>query len=305
MANTILTEENGAKIAATGAVLMGQALVLANTVSRDFEAEFGGGVGSKVRMRRPSLLTASRRALGSTAALTVSDLNESGEDVALTHMAYHAAVVSEEDLTLNLEDFTAQVLMPQVDGVAADVEASVVEALQSVSQDATLTTGYSASDPLATFIAARKALRGLGVPLANGNLYAAIGDDAMSDLLATGALRDASQAGTTDALRDASPGKVYGFEIAESSDLAGDEIVFYHKAAVALVVRAPVVPQGVAYGASVASEAGALTHLLAFDGSNVTQKSIVMAFVGCQTLTHPSRTTGTNIVPAVRIGGTA
>jgi hypothetical protein len=301
--NTILTEENGARVAKTGAVLMGQALVLAKTVTRDFDAEFDGGVGSKVRMRRPALLTASRRSLGATTAITVEDLAESGQDVALTHTAYHAAVVTQEDLTLNLEDFAAQVLMPQVDAVAADVESAVVAALQSVPQNAVLTTAYSATDPLATFIAARKALRGLGVPLSGGSLYAAVGDDAMSDLLATGALRDASQSGTSEALRNASPGKVYGFEIVESSDLAADEIVFYHKAAVALVLRAPQPPESVSYGVSVASDVGALTHLLVFDGGNLTEKSVVQTFVGCQTLTHPSRNTGTNIVPAVRIGG--
>jgi hypothetical protein len=305
VSNTILTEENGAKIAATAAVLMGQSLVLAKTVTRDFEADFGGGVGSKVRMRRPSLLTANRRALGSTANLTVQDLNESGQDIALTHTAYHAAVVTQEDLNLNLEDFTAQVLMPQVDAVASDVEASVVEALQDLAQDAAITAAYSSADPLASFIAARKALRGLGVPLSGGSLYAAVGDDVMSDLLATGALRDASQSGATDALRNASPGKVYGFEVVESSDLAADEAVFYHKAAVALVLRAPKKPDSVTYGTSVATEAGALTHLLAFDDSNVTEKSIVLAFVGCQALSHPSRNTGTNVVPAIRIGGAA
>jgi len=269
LANAFLVPDH---IAAVAAKLVGQDLALAGMISRDLEADFGFGSGSTVRVRVPGAVEAHvRNIYDVTNPLITSTINEQGIDVKLTDHVYNKVVLSEGTLSLDLQDFARQVLVPQTRAVARHVERATATAMKATP----LADGliYDPSDPARIFTAIRARLRANGV--AGGTpLHAAVGSTVYAALLdgPTGS------AGTTfDA-----DGKVRGFIVVESTRLAADEIIAFVPEAFSLVVRAPLVPQEAVAGASVTdSESGfALRHIRSYDTSLAASTSLVSAFVG-------------------------
>lgn len=266
MTHTFLTPE---LIAQTAAGLVGADLNLAALVHRDLEAEFGSSSGATVKVRVPGAVASHTRGIYDVSTPLDSDeINEQSVSVTLTEHAYSNVALSEGDLDLEIVDFGCRVLLPQTTAVAKHVERAVAAAMQATPAS-TLT--YDPTNPAKVFTAIRRQLRDNGVP-AGVTLTAAVGSNVYADLMdgPTGA------AGTTfDA-----DGKVRGFEIVESTRLGANEIVAFVKEAFALVVRAPQVPAGAPYGASVSSGGFALRHVRAYDTTTAVDRSLVSAFVG-------------------------
>lgn len=297
MANTFYTPE---QVAAVGVQLVTADMVLAATVGRTFEADFGGGKGTTVNVRIPASLTARQRNIGATTAITTDNISESVIPVTITDMVYSAVDVTDDDLSLNLEDFGRQVLAPQTLAVAEWIEDKVVDEMQSV--PATADLSYDPSNPLKVFYDAREMLRDLQVPVSN--LRAAIGTAVTSDVLQSDKLLDASKSGSTAALREATVGRIAGFDLIESNRLGKDEIVFYHRDAFHLAIRAPRVPEGVTFGQSVASNGFAMRYIRDYDSSVLQDRSIVSTYVGTGTMPL-KQSQGGQVTPALRVAPTA
>jgi hypothetical protein len=297
MANSFNTQENVAgKIAATALGLLKPDMVLSRTINRDYENEFGGGVGNVVNVKRPLALTANTRAYGATSAITVSTITEPAvQPVTITHQVYSAVSVTDEDLNMELEDFGRQVLLPQTTAVAFQIEQAVAEEMSSLA----LTSGIVAGDIPSTFVNARKYLRDLGLP--TDGLTAAVGTGAAAELLKTDLFRRADASGSNDALINASLGRLSGFNIVESNLLSEFDIVFYHRDAFTLAVRAPRVPEGVTFGQSVAADGFALRYIRDYDPAVLADRSIVNTFIGTQTMSMTKQTDGSAAVPAIRV----
>lgn len=283
MSNTFLTPED---IAATAATLVGKELGIAGLVSRDLEAEFRSGKGSSARVRIPGAVVAQVRDIRDTSsALIVDEITEQYIDVTLTDHVYDLVPLSEGALDLDLVDFGAQVLAPQAIAIAKHVERAVTAALQATPENTTI--AYAAATPQRAFTAIRKQLRDNGVP-AEARLVSAVGSGVYADLLDAEALDD--------------NGKVRGFEIFESTRLASDELVAFIPSAFTLVVRAPAVPDGAPYGASIKSNGFALRHIRSYDASVAADRSLLSCFLGVQAMPLPVDTeTGT--VSLVAHGG--
>ncbi|MDR6436057.1 hypothetical protein J2790_001178 [Paenarthrobacter nicotinovorans] len=267
MTNTFLTADN---IARTAAAIVGQDLNLAGKVYRDLEADFATGKGNTVKIRVPGAVAAQTRGIYDTSTPLVSDeIAEQSIDVELTDHVYDNVVLSDGDLDLEITDYTAQVLLPQAAAIVKHVERAVASAMKATPETATIT--YSAATPAKTFTQMRKELRDNGVPT-EAPLIAAVGSAVYADLLD-------GPAGTWD-----ESGKVRGFEIVESTRLAADEIVGFIKEAFALVVRAPRVPDGAPFGASVSESGFSLRYIRSFDGTVAADRSLVSAFVGVQAM---------------------
>lgn len=276
-------------------------LVLASTLNRDYESSYGGGKGSVVNVRIPATLKARRRALGTTGAITSDSLSETTVPVQLTDMVYSAVDVTDEELSLKIEDFTRQVSLPQVMAVVEDVEDIVTATMQALPE--TVGIAYDAANPVKTFTAARKVLRDLGLP-AQG-MYAAVGTGVYAELLDAKAITDVSESGTADALRNANVGNVRGFRTIEVNRLADDEIVFYGRDSFTLAVRAPKVPDGVSFGQSASDSGFSMRWIKDYDSVTLSDRSIFSTFVGCQKIDLPRMNPTTKAVsmvtPAIRI----
>ena len=239
-------------------------------VHRDLEANFRTGEGDSVKIRVPGAVAAQVRGIFDTSTPLVSaDLGEQTITVTLTDHVYDNVVLSEGDLDLEIADFTSRVLLPQTSAIAKHVERAVATAFSATPESTTI--AYDAMDPARAFTAIRRQLRDNGVPT-EAPLVAAVGSSAYADLL-DGAT------GTFDA-----DGKVRGISVIESTRLAADEIVAFVKEAFALVVRAPAVPQGAPYGASVTAGDFAVRHIRSYDGTVAADRSLVSAFVGVESM---------------------
>jgi hypothetical protein len=267
MANTFLNSDNIAEVAAK---LVGADLSLAGRISRDVEANFTSGSGSTVRIRVPGSVASQSRGLYDTTTPLVSDeLAEQFIPVTLSEHIYNQVPLSEGSLDLDLKDFTAQVIGPQARAIVTHVERAVAAAMTATPANASIV--YAAATPAKAFTAARRVLRDAGVP-AEAPLLAVVGSKIYGDLL-DGPL------GTFDA-----DGKVRGIEVLESTRIDPDEIIVFVREAFSLVVRAPAVPSGAPYGASVSSGGFALRHIRSFDSTVAVERSLMSAFVGVTAL---------------------
>lgn len=276
MANTFYTAEQVAKVAVAMAT---QDSYLGALVNRNFENDLlgGGGKGRTVNVKVPSALIARSRGIDDvTTNIVLDSLTETTVPVTLGEHIYNAVGLSEGDLTLNLEDFSKQVLAPQVDAVVDAVEEEVADALRAIALNTAI--DWDAANPVKTFTAIRKELRQRGVPAANLNVV--VGTNVYAALLDAKAITDASESGSTAALRDGNVGNLRGFKIVESTRIDDDEIVAFHRDAFTLAVRAPIVPAGASFGQSVSGGGYSLRYLRDYDVTKTMDRSMVSTFAG-------------------------
>lgn len=280
MTNTFNLDIN--QVAAIAAKLVGRDFNLASLISRDVEAEFTPGKGNKVRVPVPAAIpTRTRGIYDKTTALVADELSEQYVEVTLTDHIYNLAVLSEGDLSLDLKSYATQVLSPQTRAIAAKVEALTATAMSATPAATGIT--YSSAAPAKAFTAARRELRNNGVP-GDAILRAAVGSSVYADLL------DAPVGHGFDA-----DGKVRGFEVVESTRLGTEDIVAFIPQAFTLVARAPMVPQGAAYGASVVTpvlndEHGAQFAVRVvndYDSNVAADRSLVGTFAAVQHMPLP------------------
>lgn len=298
--NQIKTQASQAgKIASTALGLLAPQTVLARTVNRDFEREFVGGVGSTVNVRRPFAFAGRNRAYGAGTAVTVDAISEPAvQAVSISKMLYSAVVVNDEEMNFEVEDFAAQILKPQVDAVAYDIEKEVAASINAA-QVAGVGWGSDFTGALAD---AREVLGLHGV--AASSLVCAVAPDVAASMLKSNALKDASQAGSADALRNANIGRLYGIDVFESPLITAGTGVVYHRDAFTLVLRAPGVPDGVAFGQSVSGNGFALRWIRDYDSSVLQDRSIVSTFIGTATMTLTERKPDGSVstyTPAIKI----
>jgi hypothetical protein len=276
MPNDFYTPEQIAKVAVKLAV---QDSYLGALINRDFEDDLlgGGGKGRTVNVRIPAALISRTRGIDeTTAAIVLDSLTEATVPVTLGEHLYSAVGLSEGDLSLDLESFSAQVLAPQVAAVVDRVENEVAEALAAITLDTSI--AYDEANPVATLTAIRKQLRDRGVPQTGLNMI--VGTEVYAHLLEAKAITDASESGSTEALREGGVGRVRGFQIVESTRVAEGEIVAFHRDAFTLAVRAPKVPEGASFGQTVSEGGYSLRYIRDYDVMHTLDRSLVSTFAG-------------------------
>lgn len=289
------------QVLSTAIALVRDDLALAATVNRDYEDSFGGGRGTVVNVRVPITLKARRRKLTADGtAITADTISEQTVPVTITEHVYSAVDVSDVQMRMDIRDFTRQVSVPQVRGIVEDLENLVVETMQALPE--TLTIPYAAATPHLTFTKARKMLRDLGLPASD--IWAACGTGVYSELVDANAISDASQSGSTEALRNANVGKVRGFMTIENNRLDDDEIVFYGRDSFTLAIRAPFPPDGAAFSASESDNGFAMTWVKDYDSNILKDRSIFQTYAGCQSMQVKRLAkdgTTSLVVPALRV----
>jgi hypothetical protein len=269
MTNEILTAET---IATVAAKLVGADLGLAGRFYRDIEKDFHTGSSNVVKVRVPASVAASKRSIhDTTTPIATSAIKEQFVSVTLEDHILSNVILSEGDLDLDLINYGQQVLFPQTQAVVKYIERAASAALTATPKTAAIGTAYSAANPAKSFTALRKALRDNGVTT-DTPILAAVGSSVYADLL-DGPL------GTWDA-----DGKVRGIEIMESTRLAPGDVVAFVKNAFALVVRAPQVPSGAPFGASIKDGDFAIRMIRSYDGNVAADRSLVGSFVAVQAM---------------------
>lgn len=293
MTNTFFTAEDAAQIAGRIARPDFGASAL---VYRDVEADYRRGSGSTVNVRIPGAGKASSKSPDDvTTPLDTSALTEQTIPVTLTDHAYHRAVLSEEDLSLNIRDYTEQVLRPQGLAVATFAENAVVTAMKSTPLSTAIT--WTPDTVPTAFSSARATLRQNGVG-ENETIHALAGTNVYAALL------DADLLNEDDKVR-----KVH---VHENSRIAPDEVIVFVRQAFALAVRAPSAPEGVPFSASIRTPddegAFAVRYVRSYDSTIAGEVSLLSTFVGARAMPLPVYDDATGVITlkenagAVRFG---
>lgn len=280
MANSFVTST---QVVATALGLLEREVVLPGLVWRDAGGSFAGATGDTVSIRLPAYMSARSRVLRGGTPITVDELAETTVALTLDTDVYKAVAVTDEEMTLNISDFGAQVLTPVVSAVARGVEDAVATTITGASYPVTLEVDNT--DPTDTIIDARAALNKANVPMNDRVLL--IGADLEAKILKAPAFTASvgGDAAASSALRDATIGRIYGFRVVVSNAVDPDEGYAFHKTAFALAMRAPVVPDGASWGTTATANGLSMRVLRDYDFLNVRDRLLADVFVGADVVT--------------------
>ena len=180
--------------------LLRRTLVLPATVARVPAPEYSGPSGGTVTLRVPQPRTANKQATPGS-LITYSDLDEVAVDVSVNHW-YDATRVTDEDLSMALQDFGSQILLPQVAAVAEAAEDELAGVMNGLTLDASIQWANAANpdaDTATVLAAIREQLSTDQVPA--GNRFVAVAPDVATRLLSVPTFVKADERGSTTGSR--------------------------------------------------------------------------------------------------------
>lgn len=254
--------------------LLTRTLVLPMTVSRIPGEEFRGSNGDTITVRVPQPSTARTQATPG-ATITYDDVSEVPVDVTLSHL-YHAKLVSDQELSLQLEDFGRQITRPQVAAVATRAENLLGTAMNNL--DAAGTIDVDGGNIEEIVLEAREALTRANCPL--DGRYLAVSPEVATFVLALQNLSEVDKAGNTTALREAVIGRYRGFWVVESNGLDTGTALAYHRSGFAFANRIPVVPRGVNDSATAEAGGIGMRQIFQYDPGKLSDATVVSTFAG-------------------------
>jgi hypothetical protein len=276
-----------AKVVFAALGLLEREITLPALVWSDAFANFQGNRNDTITLRIPAYTTARTRTLRGGAPIVIDDLDETSVDVTLNTDIYKAVGVTDAEMTLDIADFGMQVLEPATHAVARGLEDVLAAAMESATYETDVTV--NPADPYPAFVEARKALSKANVPM--GQRFMAVGTNIEANLLTSDRLSKYDGAGqiAETALAEATIGRMAGFTIVTHAALDPDVAIAGHKTAFALPMRAPLVPNGVPWGASESWAGLSMRAIRDYDFANTRDRLLVNMFAGCS----PVMDTGT------------
>lgn len=265
------------KVVETALALLERESVLAATVWRDAAGDFAGAKNDTISIRLPAYTSSRKNTLRAGSSRTRDSLVERKVDVTLASRLYKDVEVTDENFTLDLVNFTSQVMAPCLRSIVRGYEDEVADLFEGATYQVEIE--LDADDPLAGLRAARKALNNASVP--QSQRYLAVGSDVEELILnATVVQENIARTGDASALRDASMGRLAGFMPFVSNALAPDEAYAYHQTAFVLSSRAPLVPAGAPWGATLSEGGFAIRAVQVLDPTEIINILATEAWVG-------------------------
>lgn len=267
----------------TAVEVLRRQIVLPNYVLTNALGDFGGSANDTINVRVGAVMDSRERVFrgtGSDRNVVMDDLVESSFPVTLDKVIYNAVALTDEQLTLDIKDFIAQVIVPQVGGVAYGIENYLYDLISSAPyQD---THWINPADTFPAFVDARRALNDENVEYNDRVMI--VGSAVESALLKDPQFRryDATGAEQASALRQAVIGNVAGLPVLRSNALAPDEAFEWQRNAFIYINRAPKKPFSAAVNAygNYAASGAAFRWLADYDFQNLTDRSLLDTYVG-------------------------
>lgn len=267
-------------IARVAIPLLSRALVLPRTFTMVPQTGYTGPNGETIGVRVRGPRTARTQSTPG-ASITYDDQNEFEVLVTLDHI-YDALHITDEEATLELEDFALQVTEPQVRSVAVGAEARAYTAMNALAADASFAATASAADTRTAIEAARETLSTNLVPPSDRWLAAA--PDIITRLLGVDEFvrADALGDGRSSALRDAMPGRILGFNVVEAPGLDAGTAVAYHSSGFVFASKQPAPPRSSSADSAGVSEQGVnIRQIFQYDPDVLSDASVLSTFAGC------------------------
>lgn len=273
MANTFLTPNI---IAREALMILKNNAVMANLVHRDYSGEFVNGVGDTVTIRKPASFVANEF----NGTIAVQDANETGIPVKMDKHLDVSFAVSAKQLTMDIKDFSEQLLVPAMNAFADKVD----KYLLGLASDVTNSTEVS-GDAKNDVIDARAYLTKSAAPLTDRRFV--YNSDFETELLKTDLFISAEKVGDEGtALREASLGRKYGmdFYVDQNADAVGVTGLAFHKNAFALVTRPLALPMGAEKAEYVEYDGFGLRVVMGYDIAKKTDTISIDMVCGVKTL---------------------
>lgn len=251
--------------------------------------DFKGAQGDTVTMRVGELRTVARKYewRTRTAPIVLDDIQGGGGiPITLGSHAYSATGLTDEHFTMDEIDLVREVLQPQTEAVARDLEADVIAAYAALPTRETQDfveggANKEVSDPYFVAInARRKLLRQRRVTA--GQLTWLVGTDVEAAILKSDRLARHDSAGDSNssALRDATVGRIGGLNVVASADVDPGFSVVTASSSLVLGTVAPKAPRGAAMSQAAAKNGLAMRWLMDYDANFLRDRSIVSMFSG-------------------------
>lgn len=278
--------------------LLVRRLSLPRTVTMVPGTDFSGSNGDTITVRVPQPSSARTQA-SRGAALTADDINEVGVDVTMAHL-YHLKNLSDQEVDFDLENFARQITKPQVESVAIGAEATLATVMNDLPAHATIEWAATSTeaDDKATILDARKFLGDNDCP--PEDRFLVVSADIAARLLAHDFMTKVNESGSSDALRNARIGRVFGFEVVESNALEANTALAYHKSGFVLATKVPSAPKGASSSGSAVGQGIGLRQVFQYDAGTAQDQSLVSTFAGAAAVFEDE--SGTDEARFVKIG---
>lgn len=295
MPNTYL---KASQIASMAVGLLYRDLVIARTVWTGAinPGEFTGALDDTVTMRVPARRVARKRTLRAGTAIVNDTSTEFGVPVRLDTDVYNGAPITDENLTLDIADFGAQILAPQIRAVVEGVETEIADEIENadygtmhINPEATEFVISGDTDWFRVANRANRLLNEKFVPKTGRTLLVGAGVEEEIRNSDRFSRYDSIGPSAADALSGATIGNISGFEVVPTTEIDDEAAYAYHTTAFVLATRAPAVPRGATFaqvrnaggGGDMGYLAGlSVRWLMDYDYTNTTDRSLVNAWVG-------------------------
>jgi len=210
MSNSFLKVED---IAARSLPFLEANLAFAGAVNRNFDDAYKQK-GDKVQVRKPSLFSATE--FSESAGVTFGEVSEEKVDVSLDTILTVDKKVGSAEMTMNINDFEIQYIMPAMKGLAQSIDTH----LAGLYKDIPYTVGAAASTPdaITDVTGCKKILEANKAP--RSPRYLVINEDAEAKLLELDAFSGMYKSNDSTVMREGYLGRKYGFDIAMDQNIA-------------------------------------------------------------------------------------
>lgn len=287
MAHTLYTPEQAAQATLTDLRYLS---VLPRTVRLDFSNEFVAGRGQTVNVLAPAsvgdarVYTKAQR--DAREAIQFDELEQTWFPVTLEDQIYKAIRVPDDFNTFTLKDANAQVYIPMAKSVVDGLAAPLVTQMSAIANDTDSPIEDVAADGsniLKVLIQANQVLNQRKIPREGRTL--AVGTEVEAAILGLPQLQKVNESGDSgDLLRNASIGRLFGFNIIVAPELPSNFAVAYHKDAFAFITRPSRQPEGAAWSAVASQDGFALRLLRHYNPLQLEDQVVMDTFYGAATL---------------------
>lgn len=287
MAHTLYTPEQAAQATLTDLRYLS---ILPRTVRLDFSNEFVAGRGQTVNVLAPAsvgdarVYTKAQR--DAREAIQFDELEQTWFPVTLEDQIYKAIRVPDDFNTFTLKDANAQVYIPMAKSVVDGLAAPLVTQMSAITNDTDTPIEDVAADGsniLKVLIQANQVLNQRKIPREGRTL--AVGTEVEAAILGLPQLQKVNESGDSgDLLRNASIGRLFGFNIIVAPELPSNFAVAYHKDAFAFITRPSRQPEGAAWSAVASQDGFALRLLRHYNPLQLEDQVVMDTFYGAATL---------------------
>ncbi|GAA0967422.1 hypothetical protein [Actinocorallia libanotica] len=274
------------QIAATAAVALEESLVVPALFQREGVDQFKGARNDAINVKVEGTLPF--RTYGwrndRTNPIVFDEYSERTYALNFGGDIYSAVKLTDEQSEFDLPGW-AKLMAKQTEAVGRGLEYEAVDHLLAAPYNVTLGGAVSNRSLRSTLIRAREVMNKFRLPKEQRTLL--VGSGWENALLSDDELNLAQNVGEAEAvtaLREATIGRRFGFNIVTSTELPSDTAIAMIPSAFVFLTAAPSVPQSVPFGAGASHNGIALRWIRDYDSQYLVERSVVNAYKGFHTI---------------------